>query len=563
MKPFMFRIAYWSIITFLVLTFLSACDLFKPEDEPEDKGSVAGYVYSMAKSPLQGVTVTIGTNNTVTDADGHFHLTDVQAGNYVLVNFKKTSYIGTQKIVAVTRDNTTNTSCTMFEASHTNLNSTVPNILSSNGAEISIPANAFVANGVPFTGSVYAEYLYFDPGNSVNLDAFPGNFSGVQTDGTEVMFETYGFINASFYDAANTNIKLSLASGVSALITVPIPLQLQSNAPQDIPMWYYNESTGKWMEEGAATKVGNTYQGSVSHFTWWNFDAKIPVNRQAFLTGKVVMNDANNTPVADAMVVCSGVSYFGNTGAVTDANGNFSIIVQANSQVRIQAFEGENISNPSSPINSPAPGVTSNIGNVVLNESSVIKGTVVDENNVPFTNVLGKVFEMNPPSDLDIFDVEINPDETGHFYFLANNFDPGDEFTFIINLFTGNGPYSYSAPITITIPQNGQAVNLGNVVIPGLAQIRATAMDMDGNVLEDMAGSGRFFRTGEPNEGAQIAVYCMPGGEIVLVGPPNASLENMNGELWIQGHRYTCMAMTLNFPGSEQTNNIGNVYFLP
>jgi len=563
MKPFVFRIAYWSIITFLVLFLLSACDLLKPEDEPEDKGSVAGYVYSMAKSPLQGVTVTIGTNSTVTDADGHFHLADVQVGNYVLVNFKKTSYIGTQKIVAVTKDYTTNTSCTIFPASYANLNSAVPNTLSSNGAQISLPANAFVANGVPFTGSVYAEYMYFDPANSVNLDAFPGNFSGVQTDGTEVMFETYGFINASFYDASNTNTKLSLASGVSALLTVPIPWQLQVNAPLSMPMWYYNESTGKWMEEGAATKVGNTYQGSVSHFSWWNFDIKIPANRQAFLTGKVVMNDANNTPVADAMVVCSGVSYFGNTGAVTDSNGNFSIIVEANSQVRIQAFEGENLSNPSSPINTPAPGGTSNIGNIVLNESSVIKGTVVNENYEPFINGLGKVFEMNPPSDLDIFDVEINPDESGHFYFLANNFNPGYEFTFIINLFTGNAPFTFSYPITVTIPQNGQAVNLGTVVIPRPAQIRAVARDLDGNLLDDMGATGRFFRTGDTNEGAQIAVYCTGYGEIVMVGPPNASLENMNGELWIQGHRYTCMAMTLNFPGPEQTNNIGTVYFIP
>lgn len=563
MKHVMFRFAYWSIITFLVFSFISACDLLKPEDEPEDKGSVAGYVYSPSKSPLQGVSVTIGTQSTLTDASGYFSLSDVPVGSNVLVNFKKASYIGTQRIVTVSKDNTTNASCTIFQASYSDFSSAAANTLSSNGAQISLPANAFISNGIAFTGTVRAEYYYFDPSNSIYLDAFPGNFSGVQTDGTEVMFETYGFINASFFDAANPNTKLSLASGVSALITVPIPLQLQANAPQSMPMWYYNESTGKWMEEGAGTKVGNTYQGSVSHFSWWNYDLQIPVSMRATLTGTVVMNDANHTPVPYAHVVGIGFNYYSGTNTRTDANGNFSLYVRANSQVRVQAYEGFNSSTPTSTITTPAPGGTANIGLILMNETSTIRGTLVDENYQPVVaDLWGQLFEYNPSSE-NFFDADLMTDNTGYFVIPASGQIPGTELTVIVKLNIENEVPRYSAPFTFIMPEAiGHSLNLGTIIMHPPAIISGVALDGSGNWIQ--ATSALFFsRYGDYQESVTVLGPVASEGVFELVGPSNVTLTNMTGEVSGVNEIYHTMPMDISFPASGQTNNIGNVYFIP
>ena len=71
-------------------------------------------------------------------------------------------------------------------------------------------------------------------------------------------------------DAGN---KLQLASGQPAILTFTIPDTLLSLAPASIPLWYFNDSSGRWIQQGTAVKQGNTYVGQVGHFTYWNCDA--------------------------------------------------------------------------------------------------------------------------------------------------------------------------------------------------------------------------------------------------------------------------------------------------
>lgn len=72
-------------------------------------------------------------------------------------------------------------------------------------------------------------------------------------------FESYGFVYATFRNATDLSMELQLAEGKEAEITAPIPYTLQANAPDTMPLWYYDDETGNWMEEGFATKVGNSY----------------------------------------------------------------------------------------------------------------------------------------------------------------------------------------------------------------------------------------------------------------------------------------------------------------
>ncbi|PKP36820.1 MAG: hypothetical protein CVT97_07950, partial [Bacteroidetes bacterium HGW-Bacteroidetes-14] len=294
-------------------------------------GFVSGKIVSNAKADLEGVTVKIGDISTITAANGEFLLADVPVGEAVLVEVSKPDFIATYKVIQVRDQRRTHITATLFPALILTIDSSQPSTITDGLATIDIPANSFVdAQGVGFSGTVLVNARYFDPTNPTALAAFPGDFSGVQIDGTETNFESYGFISARFFSDADHTRELKLAPNTTAEIKVPIPASLIFGAPATIPMWYYDETTGKWREEGTGTRVNNTYVGNVSHFTTWNFDHPITITQESTLTGKVVY--ADSTAAFGAQIVAMGVNYSGYTTAYSTSDGTFSIRVKAMSQ---------------------------------------------------------------------------------------------------------------------------------------------------------------------------------------------------------------------------------------
>ncbi len=46
--------------------------------------------------------------------------------------------------------------------------------------------------------------------------------------------------------------KLQIAPGHKVKLNMNIPQSLLASAPQNIPLWYFDETDGKWKEEGSA-----------------------------------------------------------------------------------------------------------------------------------------------------------------------------------------------------------------------------------------------------------------------------------------------------------------------
>ncbi|HNQ44091.1 MAG TPA: hypothetical protein PKI59_06655, partial [Candidatus Cloacimonadota bacterium] len=179
-------------------------------------GLLTGIVYSEAKVGLADVTVTVGSKSTTTDQYGNFILSGLTPAANALANFAKAGYIGNQKTVKIETGKTTFVHNAMLTTGISmNFSSDTETVVQENWmSEVAIPANAFKKpDGSAFTGVVRAEVRYFDPTQQASLDAFPGDFAGVQTNGDEVMFESYGFISASFYDANDPATNLQLAAG--------------------------------------------------------------------------------------------------------------------------------------------------------------------------------------------------------------------------------------------------------------------------------------------------------------------------------------------------------------
>lgn len=546
------------ILMFSVALLVTACDEDSPTKPSDNYGVVAGTVFAPGKSVLPGVSVSIGNQSTITNNDGKFIISGVSPSSRVLVNFAISGRTSSQKVVSVTKGNTTYLSTTLFPIYAANFSAVSPISIDS-GIHIEIPASAFETSaGTPFTGTVRAEVHYFDPTLPECLDAFPGSFSGIRTDGSTVMFESYGFVSASFCDALNPDQILSLAEGKEAELTAPIPYALQADAPATMPLWYYDEETGNWREEGVATKVGTTYVGSVTHFSYWNFDHPVLIDDQATITGKVTAAD-RATPISGAQVVATGVSYAGYTTAYTNNDGEFSISVKANSSLKLQAFAGTSGSQPSATFTSPAGGQSLEVADLeILDHSFYIMGKLVDSAGNPLTGY-GQVAQIDTPEGEYGFGAWMQLDDEGNFYSSAQNYGSSTSFKVNFSIMTrGN---FFSNAIDFTVPQPGNIYNFGTVTMRPGGIVTGKIKDNDGNLVTNAWLN--FRQEGSTGEGGHFSGQIDEAGNFSVAGPPSTLIKNVRAHLWINDQDYQSPLMNLSFPASGSTKNIGTIIVSP
>ncbi len=134
-----------------------------------------------------------------------------------------------------------------------------------------IPENAFIdESGNEYNGLVKMWTRYYDVTNPMTTIFMPGNLKGVDKSGLPVLLSSYGMFSTELTDLNGREIKLK--PGAEIGILMPLNNSLANSAPQSLPIWHYDESKGKWIEEGVATKVGTKYAFKVSHFSTWNVD---------------------------------------------------------------------------------------------------------------------------------------------------------------------------------------------------------------------------------------------------------------------------------------------------
>lgn len=281
---------------------------------------------------ISGAAVTDGTVSTTTGADGTYTLASATASNKV-ITFTKSGYIYGSKIINVVAATTVRADIAMLPIGRsTTITSqaaaqTIPGPAGS-PAQVILPVNALVtaAGGTP-SGNITANVTPIDP--SSNPQIMPGNYT-TSAGGT---MESFGAVEINFRDAAGSN--LNLASGKTATIRIPLAAAA-TNPAATMPAFWYNSSTGLWVEEGILTLGGTApnqyYEGTVSHFSYWNADYAYA---STCLTGKVLK--ADGTPQPYAKVEAQGRGYVGTSTVWTASDGTFTIRVKPNSTVIITA----------------------------------------------------------------------------------------------------------------------------------------------------------------------------------------------------------------------------------
>jgi hypothetical protein len=291
---------------------------------------------------------------------------------------------------------------------------TVPN----STAQVTLPANGLVPkNGGAASGTVNVAVTPINPAVDPNL--MPGDFTGVSAGGVTPI-ESFGALLVDIRD--NSGTRYNLATGQTATIRIPLGT-LSPNPPATIPLFYFDENTGLWQQEGTATLLGaggnRYYEGTVTHFSFWNADRPLET---VFISG--CLRDSNNQAVANRIVSTNGTNYSGRAIAFTAADGTFRVAMRRSSEAtlsmvefNLQTYQITTVSNEvpvvSSTIDSTLPNclvlapAILRVSTEVLTGGSV--GLTYNETLAATGGIPGYVWSLNPGSSLLPVGLSLNP----------------------------------------------------------------------------------------------------------------------------------------------------------
>ena len=199
------------------------------------------------------------------------------------------------------------------------------------GFSIDLNGRYVNSEGNLYKGDVNVAIKYIPAASSDLFSQAPGTFFGENKNNKEGILETYGI---AAIEISGSNGELLQISGESdAVIHIPIAPSKLANAPNTIPLWFFDEASGYWIEEGEASLVNGAYQGTVSHFTFWGSNA---FASHAVLRGNVIDINGNPKSFADVNLISNG--NFTN-GQSPNYQGSFFSFVPANQTVTVEYID--------------------------------------------------------------------------------------------------------------------------------------------------------------------------------------------------------------------------------
>jgi hypothetical protein len=333
----------------LILTVLAsftafyACNKYKdtlpPTSElPEEKtvtASVQGRVLDENGLPVQGAAVTSGTASTTTDVNGVFSFTDISlSSRFGFVKIAKQGYFTGSRSMLTSAGSSNYVTISLIPRTSKG------SFSASSGGSITVEAGdtvAFDASSVvnaatnaAYSGTVHVYAAYLDPLSQNCAGQMPGDLRGIGTDGKETLLQSFGMMVVEL--EGDGGEKLQIASGKVANITMKIPDAEKATAATTIPLWYFNDTTGRWIEQGTATRKGDSYCGQTSHFTWWNCDAPTGA-----VNLKLQLKDQHGNPLTYTRVDITSPT-LGTRSGYTDVNGSLSGLVPKGQTLQLKVI---------------------------------------------------------------------------------------------------------------------------------------------------------------------------------------------------------------------------------
>lgn len=389
---------YAIILGLLLILFISNC---KKQESPDPYGNkpqtnnpntpanpytppaktfsapVAGYVVDENNNPVPNAIVSAGGKTFISDANGAFEFSSADfTGDFCYIKAVKKGYFTASNTVHGTSGDKFLTRLVMVEQKNMQTFTAAQgkNINVGNNAAISFPPNAIkTLNGKAYTGNVNVAAVHLNPEAANFSKLIPGgDLRGYSAEGTDVQLISYGMLNVELYDDAGN--LLQLADGQKATLSFDVPPTMAASAPATIPLWYFDENKGVWIEEGEAKLQNGKYTGAVSHFTPWNIDWKGP---RAYIKGKI--KDCDGDAILGVTILAE------NQPAEISYDGSFNRWFPAGIEVNIYLLETESNKKTSLNIKVPklAEGQVFDLGMITVPCQAKIKGHITNCADMP------------------------------------------------------------------------------------------------------------------------------------------------------------------------------------
>ncbi|TYA74755.1 hypothetical protein [Seonamhaeicola marinus] len=310
----------------------------KPSNFHENFGSeinrtFIGNIVNINDTPIENVTITIGDKQAQTDENGVFIIENATVNEqFAYVKASKSGYIHGSR--ALTPTNGVNKVSIMLleeTVAGTTTSGTQETIAIANGASVSLNGDYIKEDGTPYAGSLDVILHHLDPTDEAVELQMPGMLYAENESNEERMLKTLGMLAVELRGTNGED--LNIAEGSSAEIKIPVDASLLSSAPSTIPLWYFDEAKGYWIEEGEATLVGSNYIGTVAHFSFWNCD--IPA--EAINLCITVMNE-DETPFANTQVTITSTT-FGTRNGYTNELGEVCGLVPSGETLEVNVYD--------------------------------------------------------------------------------------------------------------------------------------------------------------------------------------------------------------------------------
>ena len=340
--------------------------------------TVSGFAVDEQGNAIKEAKITTGNKTTTTDDNGAFTLSNAPfTGDFCYIRAEKAGYFTGSSTITGKSGNKFQVTLTLIQQTNTQTyhSAQTAEIKLLNNAAVEFPANAVqTATGMPYTGEVKVSIAHLNPEAPNFRELIPGgDLRAFDANKQDVILYSYGMLNVELHD--NEGNLLQLEKGQKATLKFPVPANMLSTAPSTIPLWYFDDVKGVWIEDGEATLNGNMYTGEVSHFTPWNVDVSTP---PANLTGKVA--DIFGDPVPYATV------YLNQVYTQTAADGTFTTPVPSGMQIDVDIYNP--YKKAKEELNTTVKALSGNekydMGVVTLQEMAKLTATINSCDGAPF-----------------------------------------------------------------------------------------------------------------------------------------------------------------------------------
>ena len=299
-----------------------------------ETGSLVGRVLDISGNAISNATIQVGSLTRSSDANGNFSFNELNVSNRVIVNASKADYLNNSKIVQIQKDLETTTTIVLAQESGSRFSSSdETTVEGSGGGALTLPADIYVdREGNSFSGEVELSLNYYPISTPQGREMFPGNFDAINSANERGTLRSYGFVTMSLQDSSGNPLGIN----GRANITIPADLSL-GTPPATIPLWYYDEDRGIWVEDGVATydEATQSYQGAITRIAVYNLDVFMNSGNL-----KVCVEDINGTKLSGAYVRLENPStnWFSNVGP-TNSTGYMNILnVMGNINLNLSAY---------------------------------------------------------------------------------------------------------------------------------------------------------------------------------------------------------------------------------